>query len=84
MGRASKEALDIELANIPSPIEGATVGNKKLDALQQNIDQMSQRTVKLPWMENPKDLKKRIEEAPRPVVQQNQAVQPQFSGGNLR
>lgn len=61
MGRASKEALDIELANMPSPIEGATVGNKKLDAWQQNIDQMASRTVKLPWMEQSTDVKARIE-----------------------
>jgi hypothetical protein len=61
MGRASKEALDIELANMPSPIEGATVGNKKLDAWQQNIDQMASRTVKLPWMEGSQDVRARIE-----------------------
>ena len=65
MGRASKEALDIELANMPSPIEGATVGNKKLDAWQQNIDQMASRTVKLPWMPSPQELKGAIENAPQ-------------------
>jgi hypothetical protein len=45
MGRASKEAMDIEIANMPAPIEGATVGNQKLQAFQENIDQMASRSV---------------------------------------
>lgn len=61
MGRASKEALDIELANMPAPNEGATVGNKKLDAWQENLDQINSRSVKLPWMETPKDVRTRVE-----------------------
>lgn len=61
MGRASKEALDIELANMPTPNEGATVGNKKLDAWQENLDQINSRSVKLPWMETPKDVRTRVE-----------------------
>lgn len=61
LGRASKEALDIELSNMPSPIEGATVGNKKLDAWQDNLDQINSRSVKLPWMETPKDVRTRVE-----------------------
>jgi hypothetical protein len=61
MGRASKEALDIELANMPAPNEGATVGNKKLDAWQENLDQINSRSVKLPWMESPTDVRTRVE-----------------------
>lgn len=60
-GRTSKEGLDIELANIPSPILGATVANKQLDAFQENIDVAAQRAVRLPWMETPKDVRTRIE-----------------------
>ena len=56
MGRASKEAMDIEIANMPSPIEGATVGNQKLNAFQENIDQMASRSVKLPGMDQSKDV----------------------------
>src|SRR5260370_13510286 len=52
MGRASKEAMDIEIANMPSPVEGATVGNQKLQAFQENIDQMASRSVKFPWQEH--------------------------------
>jgi hypothetical protein len=61
MGRASKEAMDIEIANMPSPIEGATVGNQKLQAFQENIDQMASRSVKLPGMDQSKDVKSRVE-----------------------
>ena len=61
MGRASKEAMDIEIANMPSPIEGATVGNQKLNAFQENIDQMASRSVKLPGMDQSKDVKSRVE-----------------------
>jgi hypothetical protein len=61
MGRASKEAMDIEIANMPSPIEGATVGNQKLQAFQENIDQMASRSVKLPGLDQSKDVKSRVE-----------------------
>jgi hypothetical protein len=61
MGRASKEAMDIEIANMPSPIEGATVGNQKMQSFQENIDQMAARSVKLPWMDQPQDVRTRIE-----------------------
>lgn len=60
-GRTSKEGLDIELQNMPSPILGATVANKQLDAFQENIDVAAQRAVKLPWMETAKDVRARIE-----------------------
>jgi hypothetical protein len=61
MGRASKEAMDIEIANMPSPVEGATVGNQKLQAFQENIDQMASRSVKLPGLDQSKDVKARVE-----------------------
>jgi hypothetical protein len=53
--------MDIEIANMPSPIEGATVGNQKLQAFQENIDQMASRSVKLPGMDQSKDVKSRVE-----------------------
>jgi hypothetical protein len=77
MGRASKEALDIELANMPAPNEGATVGNKKLDAWQENLDQINSRSVKLPWMEQPSDVKARIEGQAVNQYNQKQAAKPQ-------
>lgn len=77
MGRASKEALDIELANMPSPLEGATVGNKKLDAWQENLDQINSRSVKLPWMESPLDVRKRVEEQATKTYNAKQAASSQ-------
>jgi hypothetical protein len=76
MGRASKEAMDIEIANMPSPIEGATVGNKKLDAFQENIDQMAARSVKLPWMDQPQDVKARVEAQGVAAYNARQAARP--------
>lgn len=65
IGRASKEAMDIELQNMPDPYEGATVGLKKLGVFQENVDQMASRSVKLPWMESSTDIKQRVEGQPR-------------------
>lgn len=79
-GRTSKEGLDIELANIPSPILGATVANKQLDSFQQNIDTAAQRAVKLPWMDTPADVRQRIENAPRQTPQPTGKYK--ASGGN--
>src|SRR5262249_51919410 len=61
MGRASKEAMDIEIANMPSPIEGATVGNQKLQAFQENVDQMASRSIKIPGQDTYQDVKARVE-----------------------
>lgn len=94
MGRASKEAMDIEISNMPSPIEGATVGNQKLQAFQENIDQMASRSVRLPWQESSQDVKARIEkqaisdynkrQAARRQAQNAPSQQDTFGGGNLR
>jgi hypothetical protein len=77
MGRASKEAMDIEISNMPSPVEGATVGNKKLQSFQENIDQMAARSVKLPWMDQPQDVKARIESQATTDYNKRQAAKPQ-------
>jgi hypothetical protein len=77
MGRASKEALDIELSNMPSPIEGATVGNQKLDSFQENLDQMNKRSVKLPGMDQPADVRARIEGQAVQKYNEQQAAKPQ-------
>jgi hypothetical protein len=77
MGRASKEAMDIEISNMPSPIEGATVGNQKLQSFQENIDQMAARSVKLPWMDQPQDVRSRIERQATDQYNKTQAGRPQ-------
>jgi len=61
VGRTSKEALEIEMNNLPSPLVGATVANKQLEAFQENVDTASQGLTKVPWLENPKDVRARIE-----------------------
>jgi hypothetical protein len=81
MGRASKEAMDIEISNMPSPLEGATVGNKKLQSFQENIDQMASRSVKLPWQSDSKDVKARIEGQAVQQYNERQANTGQFAGG---
>lgn len=77
MGRASKEAMDIEIANMPSPVEGATVGNQKMQAFQENIDQMASRSVKLPWQDTWQDVKARVEGQAVQQYNQRQAAKPQ-------
>ena len=72
-GRTSKEGLDIELANIPSPIVGATAANKQFNAFQENIDTAAQRAVRLPWMETPQDVRARIEAQASAAYNQRQA-----------
>jgi hypothetical protein len=73
MGRASKEAMNIEIANMPSPVGGATVGNQKLQAFQENVDQMATRSVKWPGQDQASDVKARIEQ--QAVQQYNQRQQ---------
>lgn len=73
-GRTSKEGLDIELQNMPSPILGATVANKQLDAFQEDIDTAAKRAVRLPWMETASDVRARIEnQAPQEYNEQQKA-----------
>jgi len=77
MGKASKEAMDIEISNMPMPAEGATVGNQKLQSFQENIDQMASRSVKLPWQDTWQDVKSRVEGQAVDQFNQRQAAKPQ-------
>src|SRR5436309_3811404 len=61
VGRTSKEALEIEMNNLPSPIMGTDAARKQLEAFQENIDTASQGLTKVPWLEHPKDVRARIE-----------------------
>ena len=63
VGRANKETLDLEMNNLPAPTVGATVANPRLDAFQENIDTASQGFGRIPWLETPKDVKGRVEQA---------------------
>ena len=61
VGRTSKEALEIEMNNLPSPIMRTDAARKQLEAFQENIDTASQGLTKVPWLESPKDVRARIE-----------------------
>lgn len=73
LGRTSKEAWHTEVDNMLSPMEGATAGNKTLDAWQENLDQINSRSVKLPWMEQPSDVRARVEGQATQQYNQRQA-----------
>ncbi len=77
VGRTSKEALEIEMNNLPSPLVGATVANKQLAAFQENVDTASQGLTKVPWLETPKDVRQRIES-------QAQVARPQKTSGQFK
>ena len=79
-GRVSDEAMQVEIANMPSPIEGATVGNKKLQAFQENIDQIAGRSVKLPFMPTPQDVKSKLEKQATDQYNEDQANTGAFKG----
>lgn len=60
-GRTSKEGLMVEFGNIPSPVEGATIGLKRLDAFQENIDTVGKGVTRVPWLPQPSDIRRSIE-----------------------
>jgi hypothetical protein len=76
-GRTNKEALDIEMNNLPSPIVGATVANKQIEAFQENIDTAAQGAPRIPWMETPTDVRARVEGQAAQQYNQRQAAKPQ-------
>lgn len=63
VGRTSKEAMEIEMANLPEPTVGYTKANSQLKAFQENIDVASKGLVKFPWLDSPQEIRKNIEGA---------------------
>lgn len=61
-GRTSKEALEIEMSNLPTPGEGSTVANKQMDAFQENIDAASKGLTKVPWLPTPAETRQAVEQ----------------------
>jgi hypothetical protein len=74
-GRTSKEALAIEMQNLPSPIMGTAPANKQLDAFQENIDTASKGIVRVPWLPSTQDVRKSIEESPAANLQRTPNAQ---------
>lgn len=60
-GRSNKEQLELELQNIPSPLEPDDIREKKFDRFQQNIDQTGAGLPKMVGIERPSEIKTRIE-----------------------
>jgi hypothetical protein len=61
VGRTNKEVMELEMQNIPSPIEGPSAF-KKLDAFQENIDTASKGLTRVPWLGTPQDVRSSIEQ----------------------
>jgi hypothetical protein len=60
-GRTSKEALAIEMQNLPSPLEASGPALKQMDAFQENIDTASKGIVRVPWLPSTQDVRQNIE-----------------------
>lgn len=60
-GRANKEQLELELQNIPNPLEPRDVREKKFDRFQSNIDQTGAGLPKLVGIDRPQEIRQRIE-----------------------
>jgi hypothetical protein len=65
-GRSSQMGLQLEIPNIPEPIVGSTVADKRLKAFQENIDVASKGLVRFPWIDQPEDIRKGIEKPAMP------------------
>ena len=60
--RAAEKQLEIEMQQLPTPYVGATVGNKQLNAFQENIDRASEGfPTNLPGIKSPKQVRAEAE-----------------------
>lgn len=60
-GRANKEQLELELQNIPTPLDPSNVREKKFDRFQANIDQTGAGLPKMIGVDRPVEIRQRIE-----------------------
>ena len=62
IGRTNKEQLDIEMANLPLPMVGATVADQQMEAWQENVDRAADGFPRnLPGIKHPSDLRRELE-----------------------
>lgn len=61
-GRTSKEALAIEMQNLPSPLAASGPALKQMDAFQENIDTASKGLTRVPWLPSPQEVRSTIEQ----------------------
>jgi hypothetical protein len=60
-GRANKEQLELELQNIPTPLEPRDVRERKFERFQANIDQTGAGLPKMVGVDRPQEIRQRIE-----------------------
>src|SRR6185503_6385725 len=60
-GRANKETMDIEMANMPDPTLDKGAALKQLDAFQENVEQRSKSIPKLAGVESQREIRQRVE-----------------------
>ena len=77
-GRTSKEALAIEMQNLPSPLEASGPALKQMDAFQENIDTASKGLTRVPWLPSPSDVRSTIENEEASKSAQGQAAAQHF------
>jgi hypothetical protein len=65
IGRANKEMMDLELRTIPTPIMDRESFHTLLDRFQGNIDQVGQRTVRMPGIPTVQEVRAKYEPASR-------------------
>jgi len=78
VGRTNKEVMELEMQNIPMPIEGPSAF-KKLDSFQENIDTASKGLTRVPWLGTPQDVRQTIEGGAANQSTQNLAAQQHFA-----
>lgn len=78
VGRTSREVMELEMQNIPSPVEGPSAF-KKLESFQENIDTASKGLTRVPWLGTPQDVRQTIEGAAANQSAQSAAAAQHFA-----
>jgi hypothetical protein len=77
-GRTSKEALAIEMQNLPVPLQAQNSALKQMDAFQENIDTASKGLTRVPWLPSPQEVRTTIENEDKNKTAQAQAAAQHF------
>jgi hypothetical protein len=77
IGRSNKEMLDLELANIPSPLLDAKDIIRKQSQFQENIDRATEGFPRLPGLKHPSQTRQEVEGSPAlpPMFRRDPATQ---------
>jgi hypothetical protein len=66
-GRANRETMEVEMANMPNPTMPKAIAQKQLGAFQENVTQRSKSIPKLVGVESQQEIKNRVEAEAPPV-----------------